>query len=99
MNNQQFSVIPDTSNYWLKNAHVPVCLIERELDISSQTREGLSLVDIEIKEGVIKQIVQSNGELPSLNNGDIPRVDLKGGMVWPCFVDMHTHLDLSLIHI
>ncbi len=93
MNNQQFSVIPDTSNYWLKNAHVPVCLIERELDISSQTREGLSLVDIEIKEGVIKQIVQSNGELPSLNNGDIPRVDLKGAMVWPCFVDMHTHLD------
>ena len=49
MNNQQFSVIPDTSNYWLKNAHVPVCLIERELDISSQTWEGLSLVDIEIK--------------------------------------------------
>ncbi|NES65401.1 MAG: amidohydrolase family protein, partial [Okeania sp. SIO2D1] len=93
MNNQQFLLIPDTSNYWLKNAYVPVCLIERELEISSQTREGLSLVDIEIKEGVIRQIVHSSADLPSLTTGDIPTVDLKGGMVWPCFVDMHTHLD------
>ena len=84
MNHQQFSVMPETSNYWLKNAHVPGCLIERELEISDQTRVGLSLVDIEIKEGVITQIVHSLADLPSLNNGDIPRVDLKGGMVWPC---------------
>ncbi|MGD1705061.1 cytosine deaminase [Dapis sp. BLCC M229] len=93
MNNRQFSVIPDTSNYWLKNAHVPVCLIETDSEILSQTREGLSLVNIEIKQGVIRQIVHSSADLPSLTTGDIPNVDLKGGMVWPCFVDMHTHLD------
>ncbi|NEQ77470.1 MAG: cytosine deaminase [Okeania sp. SIO2C9] len=93
MNNQQFSVIYDSSHYWLKNAHIPVCLLETNFDIPSQTREGLSLVDIEISKGHIIQVIYSSTHLPSLETENIPTVDLKGGQVWPCFVDMHTHLD------
>lgn len=31
------------------------------------------------------------------NNGDIFRVDFKGGMVWLCFVDMYIYLDKGYI--
>ncbi len=93
MNNQQSSIIPNTSHYWLKNTHVPICFVETDFEMPSQTREGLSLVDIEINQGVIRQILHSSVNQPLYTSGDIPTVNLKGGQVWPCFVDMHTHLD------
>jgi cytosine deaminase len=50
--------------------------------------EGGDLVDIEIAGGKIAAITQA-GASPT----DVPRTDLAGGMVWPGFVDAHTHLD------
>lgn len=99
MDNKQFSLIPDTERYWLINTHVPVCLIEADFQMAPQTREGLSLVDIEVSGGAISQIIYSSSRLPlspSPNTDrteDIPIIDLQGGQVWPCFVDMHAHLD------
>ena len=54
--------------------------------------EGLCLVDVEIAAGTIAQIIPA-GTKPVSSSGDIAVVDLQGGLVWPCFVDMHTHLD------
>ena len=50
------------------------------------------MVDVEIAAGTIVQIIPA-GTKPVSSYGDIPVVDLQGGLVWPCFVDMHTHLD------
>ncbi|MBD0304503.1 MAG: cytosine deaminase [Tolypothrix sp. T3-bin4] len=84
-------MIPAVNHYWLKNAHVPVSLLSVEDTAinARQTREGLSLVDIEIAAGEIVRI----GAAGTDERGEIPTVNLRGGQVWPCFVDMHTHLD------
>ena len=92
-------MLPSTSNYLLKNAGVPVSLSETQSIALNpnrasvrQTGEGLCLVDVEIAAGTIAQIIPA-GTKPVSSYGDIPVVDLQGGLVWPCFVDMHTHLD------
>lgn len=97
MTNQQENLtIPTGDRFWLTNARVPVCLLEMPPDkdceriIDNQTFEGLSLVDVEIDRGAIAAI------LPAARRegaGDIPAVDLDAGQLWPCFVDLHAHLD------
>jgi Cytosine deaminase and related metal-dependent hydrolases len=92
-------MLPSTSNYLLKNAGLPVSLSETQSIALNPNRasvrqagEGLCLVDVEIAAGTIAQIIPA-GTKPVSSYGDIPVVDLQGGLVWPCFVDMHTHLD------
>jgi len=91
-----FFMIPTSQNYWIKNAQVPASLIVS--GDFNQTREGLCLVDLEIAQGavseaipkgVIAQIVPAGNSASS----DTETVDWRKGQVWPCFVDMHTHLD------
>jgi cytosine deaminase len=82
---------PQSNHYWLKNAHVPVALLN-QTDPSvavHPTREGLTCVHIEIRAGQITQIRSSDCLIPE----QIPAIDLQRGIVFPCFVDMHTHLD------
>lgn len=74
----------NNSNYWLKNAHIPSCLIIDNQFISD-TRENLCLCDIQIQEGKIIKIIKASN--------DTIGIDLQKGIVLPCFVDIHTHLD------
>lgn len=94
MNLVSMSFLSEFERYWLQNARVPIsilCVDNQEI-AGRQTRENLSLVDIEVVEGVINRIV------PALNvQYPAPCFDLRGGVVWPCFVDMHTHLDKAHI--
>jgi cytosine/creatinine deaminase len=92
-------MLPTPSNYLLKNAGVPVSLCETQSIALHPNRasvrhtgEGVCLVDVEIAAGTIAQIIPA-GTKPVSSYGDIPVIDLQGGLVWPCFVDMHTHLD------
>jgi len=80
-------MIPSNERYWLKNAHIPVSILENE-SFSPQTAEGLTLVNLEINDGNINRITST---IPPEDN--IPVIDLKKKIVFPCFVDMHTHLD------
>ncbi|NER31102.1 MAG: cytosine deaminase [Symploca sp. SIO1C4] len=80
--------IPALPNYWIRNAQIPVSLIENS-QFPNQTRERLRLVDVEIANGMIAQIVPSGCS----NTEHTPSIDVGRGQVWPCFVDMHTHLD------
>ena len=80
-------MIPSSERYWLKNAHIPVSLLENE-SFSPQTSEGLTLVNLEINDGNINRITST---IPPEDN--IPVIDLKKKIVFPCFIDMHTHLD------
>ena len=70
--------------YWLKNAHIPNCLIT-DNQIKPSTRENLALCDIKIQKGKIVQIIQTSDNTIG--------IDLQKKIVLPCFVDIHTHLD------
>lgn len=80
-------MIPQCDRFWLKNARVPVALLgDRRL--VPQTREELHSVDLEIVEGAIGRI------LPAGNSKtETPSIDVRQGIVLPCFIDVHTHLD------
>ncbi len=82
-------MIPTASNYWLKNAHMPLCLVSAEAITVTPNREGLGLIDLEISSGVITKIVPAG----SLEITETPVIDLQKRQVWPCFADLHTHLD------
>lgn len=78
-------MIPSSNDYWLTNAHVPVPLL---VDYDSADDE-LALVDLEIKDGKIAQIVPAGHS----DQNQASATDLNRGLVWCCFVDLHTHLD------
>ena len=75
------------SHYWLKNVHISVCLLD-QTQFVAETREGLSNVDLEIKAGIIQQVIKHTENKP-----DIPFIDLEKKIIFPGFVDIHTHLD------
>lgn len=80
-----FAAIPDARRYRLANATIPAVLAESlaaEIDA-----HGLATVDIQVADGSIESLSRP-GEI-----ADIPTLDLDRSMVWPCFVDIHTHLD------
>ncbi len=83
-------MIPTKDHYWLLNAHCPVCLIAGAT-IFAETPEGLGRVDLEIKDGQIAQIRPHGSN--TLESGDIPAIDLNKRLIFPGFVDIHTHLD------
>ena len=91
-------MIPPSHHYWLRNAHVPQALLVRSKQGRSKdwatieadtTRDGLLQVDLEIADGTIASIATA-GTLTSYTS---PSIDVQGGIVFPCFVDLHTHLD------
>ncbi|MDC7745710.1 cytosine deaminase [Rhizobium binxianense] len=76
---------PNAARFVLSNATVPAVTVG-PLDVS--VTEGLATVDIVISDGTIAAI-RPAGAAPA----DYARIDLKDGMIWPCFADIHTHLD------
>ncbi|MGO7905574.1 cytosine deaminase [Rhizobium leguminosarum] len=76
---------PNAARFVLSNATVPAAALEH---IDVPVTEGLATVDIVISDGMIAAI-RPAGAAPA----DYARTDLKDGMVWPCFADIHTHLD------
>lgn len=86
-----FRVLPQLEHYWLKNAHVPLPLLEQAdaAIAAAPTRDGLVCVHLEIRSGRIAQIRSHQADLPT----SVPAIDVQRSLVFPCFVDMHTHLD------
>ncbi len=80
-----FAAIPDRPHYWLADARAQACLIEGS-PLGKPDFEGLVRCDIEIRDGRIAAIAP-------LGTAPAGAVDLRGGLVWPGFVDIHTHLD------
>ena len=76
--------IPHSSRYVLCHATVPSVLV----DAASNT--DTVPLDILIEDGKIAGL-GAPGSIP----GDA--LDMDRGMVWPCFVDLHTHLDKGQI--
>ena len=79
--------ISSSGTVWLRGAALPAGTLD---DASSPRlappREGyLHDADLRLENGVIAAVEP----VGTATEG----VDLAGGIVWPCFVDMHTHLD------
>jgi cytosine deaminase len=83
-----FVTLPERDRYWLRNATVPAALLT-ELPAGAQVSpDGLAVVDLQIRDARIAAIVAAGGlPEPQVN------VDLARGQIWPCLIDVHTHLD------
>ncbi|MEJ8573929.1 cytosine deaminase [Microbaculum marinum] len=82
-----FAQVPSAGRYRIANAVVPAVLVETTAPLPA-AGEGLVLMDIEVDGPGIAAI-----RAPGAGDPDRPCLDMNRGMVWPCFVDMHTHID------
>ena len=76
---------PNAGRFVLSHATLPAVVVDGYVAASS---EGLVKADIVIDDGLVEAILPA-GSAPI----ELARSDLKDGMVWPCFADIHTHLD------
>jgi cytosine deaminase len=80
-----FAAVPREKRYVLANATLPAALVDGAPGGADD--DGLIAADLTIADGAIARIDKPN------RRTRLPRLDLDGGMIWPCFVDMHTHVD------
>ena len=80
-----FAKVPREARYVLANATLPAVLVDGFAAPADE--DGLIGADITLRNGTIERID------PPGRRTKLPKLDLDRGMVWPCFVDMHTHID------
>ncbi len=80
-----FAKVPREPRFVLANTTLPAALVDGFA--GAPDADGLIAADITIRNGMIERID------PPGRRTKLARLDLDRGMVWPCFVDMHTHLD------
>src|SRR5512138_2293126 len=83
-----FVAIPERTAYRLRNATVAASLLSEAPPGLLVSSDGLASVDVFVRDGLIAAVVP-----PQTGEGPEASVDLAGGQVWPCLVDVHTHLD------
>lgn len=83
--NTGFAALPRSPRYALTNVAIPGVFLD-ELPASPDD-EGLVAADIVVNDGKVEAVA------PAGSQTDFPHFDLDRGMVWPTFVDMHTHID------
>lgn len=78
--------------YWLTQVRVPQSLLSDPslgTPIPSTAAEHLMAVHLEISGRHIRQVRPATAPVPA----DAAVWEGRQGLVWPCFVDLHTHLD------
>ena len=81
-----FAALPASARFVLANATLPSASLADET-AGIDAGEGLARADLVVEDGRIAAIAP-----PGTISGP-PVFDMDHGQVWPCFVDMHTHLD------
>jgi len=81
-----FAEPPEAEDYLLANAGVVAALIDA---LPAANGAGLALADIRVSQGRIAAIRPAG----SPREPGLPALDLRRGLVFPAFADMHTHLD------
>ncbi|MBW9118264.1 cytosine deaminase [Rhizobium cauense] len=76
---------PNAGRFVLSNATLPAVAVE---GFNALATEGLVRADVVIESGFVSAILPAGSASP-----EIAKSDLREGMVWPCFADVHTHLD------
>lgn len=80
-----FVTLPDAPRFVLKNATLPAITVD---GFAAPAQEGLIHADLVIAAGKIEALLP-----PGTASADLPSADMGKGMIFPTFVDMHTHLD------
>lgn len=76
--------------YRLADATVPETLLVDGAPLETMAdQDGLVAVDLVIEDGNIATITAPGATVAA----DLPTVSLDRGMVWPTFIELHTHLD------
>ncbi|MEE2997566.1 MAG: cytosine deaminase [Pseudomonadota bacterium] len=81
--------IPEKAKTRLLNATVPFCLTDGLRDNIEEKDDGLVALDIGIENGRIISLTPVGSGTDTTSD----TVDLDASMVWPCFADVHTHID------
>ncbi|MBX4941226.1 cytosine deaminase [Rhizobium binae] len=76
---------PNAGRFALSNATLPAAAVT---GYDAPAVEGLVKADLVITDGIIAAVLP-----PGAAPAELAKSDLREGMVWPCFTDMHTHLD------
>jgi cytosine/creatinine deaminase len=84
----RFFTLPEENSFRLRNATVPACLVDGLSPAIAPDADGLVSLDFEISGDRIDAILPGGAA-----DGTQTSVDLDGSMAWPCFVDLHTHID------
>jgi cytosine deaminase len=79
--------LPASGTVWLRRAALPAGTVDDAASARLGAPRGgyLHDADLRIENGVLAGVEPSGTAAEG--------VDLAGGIVWPCFVDIHTHLD------
>lgn len=80
-----FVTLPQAPRFVLADATLPTVCAP---GLQAPATEGLMRADIVIADGKIEALLPA-GTAPAA----LPRAEMRGGMVWPTFTDMHTHID------
>lgn len=83
-----FAAIPEAPAWRLTNARAPLAMLAT--GGIAANREGLARIDLTIANGRIVSILPAGTDTL---DGDLPALDLDGGIVLPRLVDAHVHLD------
>jgi cytosine deaminase len=83
-----FVAVPERSVYRLRNATVAAPLLTELPPGIGVSADGLALVDVFVRDGLIAAVVP-----PETQEGPEASADLARGQLWPCLIDVHTHLD------
>ena len=83
-------------SYWVKAARLPLACLDPAVDLTggrsvppTSVTEPWVEAHLRISDGVIREIVPASQAIAE----DQLVWELRQGMVWPAFVDLHTHLD------
>jgi cytosine deaminase len=85
---QGFVTVPERSVYRLRNATIAAPLLSEVPAGVPVSPDGLARVDVVVRDGLVASVVP-----PETREGPEASVDLAGGQLWPCLIDVHTHLD------
>src|SRR5262245_38301784 len=84
-----FVGVPDGPAYWLVNATVPAAFLSDVPAGADISTDGLAHVDVAVRDGRVAGIAASGASAAAQE----PRVEVGRGQLWPCLIDVHTHLD------
>src|SRR5882762_4401143 len=85
--------VPQSGAFVLRNCSVPTAFLAE--DVTEQ--EGAIVTrDIHVASG--KFVAVTRSEAPHRLETESPCIDVARAMIWPCFADIHCHLDKGQIH-
>lgn len=82
-----FTSLPEEATYVLANCSVPAACLNSLTEHDSENPDRLVRCDIMVSNGIITEI----GSLCERGIAH-PTTDLEGGLCFPTFVDLHTHI-------